>query len=127
MTGAAVKSSPLDLLREKLGRLTDEQKQAFFSLSYVNFPKNKDPAKDIDELALAIFSTNAVIAGEEVGVFPRMARLNHGCSSGFNAVYSFRPTEGTLYVHAIKPIAKGEVSDNSEASTRGERLVILVG
>lgn len=102
--------------------MTEQQKQAFFNLSYVNFPQGKDPAKDIDELALAIFSTNAVKADKEVGIFPRMARLNHGCSKAFNSVYSFRPTEGTLYVYAIKPIANGEVSQKSEASPRGESL-----
>jgi len=36
------------------------------------------------------FQTNAVAAGDGVGIFPTMARINHGCSSAFNAVYTWR-------------------------------------
>ena len=44
-----------------------------------------------------------------IGIFPRMARLNHGCSHAFNSVYSWREDEGVLTVHALKDIAVGEV------------------
>lgn len=106
---AAVTSSPVEFIQQKLALLTESQKQSFWNLSFVNFPKDKDPERDLDRVALAIFETNAVRAGEEVGIFPRMARLNHGCSSGFNSVYSYREREGTLYIHAIKGVKKGEV------------------
>jgi len=66
--------------------------------------------KDLNEVALAIFQTNAVSAGDGVGIFPRMARLNHGCSRAFNSVYSYREKEGELVVHALKGIKKDEVS-----------------
>ncbi|KAF6757576.1 hypothetical protein DFP72DRAFT_891568 [Ephemerocybe angulata] len=103
-----IQTSPVEFIKEKLVLTSEPQRWAFFNLSYVNFPKDKDPLRDVDHLAFAIFETNAVQAGKEIGVFPRMARLNHGCSSGFNTVYSYRETEGTLYIHAIKPIAVGE-------------------
>lgn len=68
------------------------------------------PENHPDEVALAIFQTNAVAAGDGVGIFPRMARLNHGCSSAFNVVYTWREWEKALVVYALKNIRKGEVS-----------------
>jgi hypothetical protein len=105
----AVRVSPTDFIWDQVKVLSDDKKGAFFNLSYVGFPAGKDPAKDKKELALAIFETNAVAAGPHVGLFPRMARLNHGCSSAFNAVYSWRANEGVLVIHALKPIARGSV------------------
>lgn len=92
-----------------LAKLSKEERDAFFNLSYVNFPKHLDPDKHQDEVALAIFQTNAVAAGDGVGIFPRMARINHGCSSAFNAVYTWREKENALYVHALKNISQGQV------------------
>jgi len=80
-----------------------------------------------EDVALSIFQTNSVSAGQNsVGIFPRMARLNHGCSSAFNVVsslvacflckklnvnkvYSWRPRDHVLVVHALKNITAGEV------------------
>ena len=62
-------------------------------------------------MALAIFETNAIGADDDgTAIFPTTARLNHGCSAAFNAVYSWRPSEGALVVHALKDIKEGEVS-----------------
>ena len=61
------------------------------------------------EKALAIFQTNGIQAGDKIGLFPRTARLNHGCSSAFNAIYSWREKEGVLVVHALKSIKAQEV------------------
>lgn len=60
-------------------------------------------------VALAIFQTNAVATGDAVGLFPTMARLNHGCSSAFNVVYTWREQEGVIVVHIIRPVKKGDV------------------
>lgn len=79
------------------------------NLSYVHLPKAVDPQKQPEEVALAIFQTNAVSAGEGVGIFPRMARLNHGCAGSFNSVYSWREEEGALVVHALKNTSQGQV------------------
>jgi hypothetical protein len=38
---------------------------------------------------LAKAQTNAIAAGDMVGIFPKTARLNHGCSSAFNAAYNW--------------------------------------
>ncbi|PPQ81272.1 hypothetical protein CVT25_015056 [Psilocybe cyanescens] len=104
-----VQSSPAVLIAERLQNLSPVKKEAFFNLSYVHFPEDLDPTEHVDRLALAIFETNAVSAGKDtVGIFPNMARLNHGCSSAFNVVYSWRNEQEGLFVHALKDVKKGQ-------------------
>jgi hypothetical protein len=105
----SVNSSPTALISGLLAKTSSDDQSTFMNLSYVNFPEHLKPEKSPDEVALAIFQTNAVAAGDGVGIFPRMARLNHGCSSAFNVVYSWREKEGVLVVYALKSIRKGEV------------------
>ncbi|KAJ6620764.1 hypothetical protein B0H10DRAFT_1791437 [Mycena sp. CBHHK59/15] len=104
----SISGSPAALIAQLLQTVGPADRDAFFNLSYVHFPEGLDPEKHPDEVALAIFQTNAVAAGGDVGIFPRMARLNHGCSSAFNAVYSWRQREGALLVHALKNILRGQ-------------------
>ena len=99
----------MQLLRERLLSLAPKQREEYFALSFVA------PGKDIeslseDDVMLAIFQTNGISAGDEVGLFPRTARLNHGCSAAFNSVYSWKPRQRRLVVHAIKPIKRGQVN-----------------
>lgn len=103
-----INSSPTALISGLLAKTNSADQAAFMNLSCVNFPKHLEPEKSPEEVALAIFQTNAVAAGNGVGIFPRMARLNHGCSSAFNVVYSWREKEGVLVVYALKSIRKGE-------------------
>lgn len=79
----------------------------------MNFPRDviPDTPEYNEALALAIFQTNSIAAGSNVGIFPRMARFNHGCSSAFNSVYTWREKEGFLVAHALKAIKKGEVRE----------------
>ena len=117
-------SSPGALILSSLARLTPSQRQSFYNLSYVNLPKDLelDTPRYNDELALAIFQTNVVSAGpSNVGIFPRMARMNHGCSKAFNAVYFWRENEHALVVHALKDIKKGQVRVLPDASFQGWR------
>jgi hypothetical protein len=66
-------------------------------------------------LALSILDTNGIVLNADlVGLFPRMARMNHACGGqgGFNAVYSWRPNyvgSGELFVRAMTEIRKGDV------------------
>ena len=103
---------PGALISSSVARLTPQQRLAFYNLSYVNLPSNlRQGTTGYNEaVALAIFETNAVAAGHQAGLFPRMARLNHGCVFAWNAAYSWREDEGVLEVHALKPIKMGEVS-----------------
>ncbi|KAI5118861.1 hypothetical protein M0805_005305 [Coniferiporia weirii] len=102
--------SPVALIAERLSLLSWDERKEFYSLSYVS-PSQDPGSKTLlldGEIDLAIFQTNAISAGENVGLFPRTARLNHGCGSAFNSVYSWRPQEGTLVVHTLKHIKRGD-------------------
>lgn len=96
------------MILESVQQLSPDQRASFYNLSHVNLPGNLSPEEFSKQLPLAIFQTNAVGAGSNVGLFPTMARLNHGCSGAFNSVYSWREREGVLVVHALKDIPKGE-------------------
>jgi len=117
----SIKSSPLDLIAGQLKKLGRKEREAFLSLSYVNFPSHLDPRVHHEEVALAIFTTNTVAAGENVGIFPRMARLNHGCSSAFNVVYSWREKEEALFIFALRNITKGDEILTTYTNTRKPR------
>lgn len=99
-----VSSAPAQFIWRKVQRLTPIDKEAYMHLS-----TGVDAQTQPEEAALAIFQTNAVSAGDGVGIFPRMARLNHGCAGSFNSVYSWRDKEQVLVVHALKNISKGQV------------------
>lgn len=116
-----VTSSPSALISRLLDQASPSGREAFLNLSYVNFPEHLNPDNHPDEVALAIFETNAVAAGNDVGIFPRMARLNHGCSSAFNVVYSWREREGGIVVHALKSIPKGEELLTTYTNTKRPR------
>ncbi|KAG6907850.1 hypothetical protein DXG01_007114 [Tephrocybe rancida] len=104
-----ISESPSALVAQLLREASPKDREAVLNLSYVHFPKDLDPETHPDEVALAIFQTIAVAAGDGVGIFPQMARLNHGCSSAFNAIYTWRDKEQVLVVHALKRILKGQV------------------
>jgi hypothetical protein len=102
------------LLTNLLVSLSQAERDSFFDLSS-NRPA--DAENEIGQLALSIFETNAVAAGDRVGIFPRMARLNHGCSRAFNSVYSWREQEGVIVVHALKPVKNGSVRTSTTSLT----------
>jgi len=83
--------------------MSPEDRCLFDGLSH-----HSEPAASEERLPLAKFQTNAMAAGSNVGIFPRAARMNHGCSSAFNAIYTWREDEKALVVHAIKPIKQGQ-------------------
>ncbi|KAI9058449.1 SET domain-containing protein [Trametes sanguinea] len=121
-----VSMSPGAVLLASLATLPPRQRASFYNLSYVNFPSGLAPDSDAynEQLALAIFQTNAVSAGSRgVGIFPRMARLNHGCSRAFNVVYTWREDEGALVVHALKPVRAGEELLTTYTDTKRPRHV----
>ncbi|PAV17308.1 SET domain-containing [Pyrrhoderma noxium] len=106
---SSTQESPSTLLRNRLNKLSSPEEISYFSLSYVVPGRDTEKAPlSEDDIILATFQTNAISAGSDVGLFPLTARLNHGCSSSFNSVYSWRPEEGSLVVHALKPIKRGE-------------------
>jgi hypothetical protein len=102
-------SSASTLIYTRLQGLSPRDQQLFLNLSYVHLPTKVDDVHLPHEIALAIFQTNAVSAGNDVGIFPTMARLNHGCAAAFNVVYNWREEEKCLVVHALKNIRQGQV------------------
>ncbi|KAF8895296.1 hypothetical protein BD779DRAFT_1498662 [Infundibulicybe gibba] len=117
----SISSSPAELISTSLSHLGQASREAFFNLSYIGFPEDLEPRDHLDRVALAIFETNAVSAGDGVGIFPRMARLNHGCSSAFNVVYSWRTEESALVVHALKDIREGDELLTTYTNTKRPR------
>lgn len=106
-----VTHSPGATLLASLAALNLKQREAYYNLSHMNLPMEVLPGSEAynDLLALYIFQTNAVSAGDSAGLFPRMARLNHACSSAFNSIYTWRENERALVVYALKPIKQGQV------------------
>ena len=87
----SITDSPTDLIRALVGDLSHEDRRLFNGLSH----HSELDAKG-ERLALARFQTNAIAAGNQVGIFPRTAKLNHGCSSAFNVVYNWREDDQVL-------------------------------
>ncbi|ELU40462.1 SET domain-containing protein [Rhizoctonia solani AG-1 IA] len=95
---------PSQLIGGIVDALPSTDKAVFLALSYAK------PNVSAQDIPFEIFQTNAISAGQRgTGLFPRTARLNHGCSRAFGAVYSWRDAEGVLVVHAIRDIPKGQV------------------
>ncbi|KAI0785221.1 hypothetical protein C8Q75DRAFT_723079 [Abortiporus biennis] len=105
-----VSASPGSFLLSTLAKLNRVERAEFYNLSMVNFPDGLVPDSEIfhQELALAIFQTNSIAAGENVGIFPKMARFNHGCSKAFNSMYTWREQEGGIVTYSIRDIKKGQ-------------------
>ena len=120
----SVSIPPAELMGKILPTLSKGERAAFFNLSYTRLPPNlsKDDPDYDSQVALAITQTNGIAAGARgVGVFPNVSRMNHGCSSAFNAVYSWREKERQLVVHAIRPIKQGQEILTAYFDTRRPR------
>ena len=117
----AVRTSPSQFIWDLIQQLSPDQIATYNNLTHVDLPGNLSPEEFSKQLQLAIFQTNAVAAGNNVGLFPTMARLNHGCSGAFNSVYSWREREGVLVVYALKDVNKGEELLTAYFDTRQTR------
>lgn len=92
------------LIRSQVNSLSQADQAAFFALSYAK------PNITSEQIPFEIFQTNAISAGSAgTGLFPRTARLNHGCSKAFGAVYSWRENEGVLGVFSRKWRSESEI------------------
>lgn len=86
-----VTEDPVGYIDDQLSALSTDQQYEFFNLSHA------DPNVSQDLIPVSIIQTNGIAAGpNRVGMFPRTARLNHGCSSAFNVVYSYKEKENIL-------------------------------
>ncbi|KAJ7644316.1 hypothetical protein FB45DRAFT_736700 [Roridomyces roridus] len=113
--------SPTALISRLLNDLDASDREAFLNLTYVHFPEGLDPETHPEEVALAIFQTNAAAAGDGAGLFPLFSRLNHGCSNAFNVVYSFSLSQRALFVYALKDIERGQELLDAYTDTKRTR------
>ena len=105
-----------------LPTLSKSEHAALFNLtSYVRLPPNLSKDDDPDHHAQVALAITQINGSAVVGVFPNVSRMNHGCSSAFNAVYSWREKEQKMVVHAIKPIKKGQEILTAYFDTRRPR------
>ncbi|KAL0579217.1 hypothetical protein V5O48_002779 [Marasmius crinis-equi] len=113
---------PESLLSPILQNLTAGQTKALLSLSYTRLKAAKDETVNLNPktqtlherylLAEGIIVNNGVgimhDGQRRLGVFPRMARLNHACASAYNLAYAWRVDEEELRVYALKDIRQGD-------------------
>ncbi|PVH93834.1 SET domain-containing protein, partial [Periconia macrospinosa] len=98
-------------IEEAFGKLTQDQKDLYLSLS-CGQEENKDgSAKFYDNCGeippvVRIFQINCMEWNDGAAVFPKAARFNHSCVP--NATFSWHPTLQKEVVHAIQDIPKGE-------------------
>ncbi|KAF1973369.1 SET domain-containing protein [Bimuria novae-zelandiae CBS 107.79] len=103
-------------------KLSEPEKDEVLSLTYTVLPGDAARYGDkLDHLGL-IFRNNAYDTGSEVGLFAKIARINHSCRP--NAAYYWNEKLKKRFVYATRDIAEGEeifVSFISLLLTREER------
>lgn len=83
--------------------LTPAEQHEVMTLTYhVESPEEEATA---DKLGV-IFRTNAYTSGDEVGLFPKIARINHSCRPNLSYYWSTKLNKRIVY--ATRPINKGE-------------------
>jgi hypothetical protein len=91
-----------ELVRAEFETLPAPQQEEIMSLTYHATAHEK---KTMDKLGI-IFRTNAYNSGTEIGLFPKIARINHSCRP--NASYYWSQTLNKRIVYATRRIAKGD-------------------
>ena len=99
------KTSPSAEIMNALNALSITEKPTYFGLPHNEFKLGEDASQEA--LALNIWEANAVHAGPTSSIFVDPAFITHSCSP--NADYFYREDIDALVVHAVKPIAKGEL------------------
>ena len=90
------------LLRADFIHLSAEEQEEVMSLAYYSTAADKNTS---DTLGL-IFKTNAYKSGEEIGLFPKIARINHSCRP--NTSYFWHAKSNRRVMYANRKIKKGE-------------------
>jgi hypothetical protein len=95
-------SAVSQLVRAEYALLSPEEQQDVMSLSYYATDAEKESS---DKLGL-IFRSNAYKTGEDIGLFPKIARINHSCNP--NTSYYWNVKLNKRIVYANRKIKKGE-------------------
>ncbi|KAF2108688.1 hypothetical protein BDV96DRAFT_504215 [Lophiotrema nucula] len=107
------------LVAAEYARLSEKDKHDVLALSLHADPE--EWSEDVDVLAF-IFRTNAYNTGTSIGLFPKIARINHSCRP--NAAYYWNEILGKRVITATRRIDAGEeifVSFISLLASREER------
>lgn len=110
------------LVHAEYERLTEAAKHDILDLTYSVLPSDiQRYGNNLDILGL-IFRNNAYDTGSEIGLFPKIARINHSCRP--NAAYYWNEKLKRRFVYATRDIEEGEeifVSFISLLLTREQR------
>ncbi|KAG8895891.1 hypothetical protein FRC01_012142, partial [Tulasnella sp. 417] len=108
-------------LKDKVSTLTADQRAEYMALWY-------EPETPKQDVLRAIFMANSYSTHDSMAVFPKAARMNHGCAGASNVAYSWRQGERRFYLHALRDVPKGEELLSAYLDpkmTRSERQKIL--
>ena len=90
------------LLRADFEHISAEEQNTVMSLAYHGTAAEGSSS---DPLGM-IFKTNAYKSGDEIGLFPKIARINHSCRP--NTSYVWHAKSDTRIMYANRKIRKGE-------------------
>ncbi|KAL5389142.1 hypothetical protein DPSP01_002457 [Paraphaeosphaeria sporulosa] len=94
------------LVHAEYNRLSEAQKHSVLDLTYSVLPIDLQRyGSNLDILGL-IFRNNAYDTGSEIGLFPKIARINHSCRP--NAAYYWNDRLKRRFVYATREIEAGE-------------------
>ncbi|KAF1927061.1 SET domain-containing protein [Didymella exigua CBS 183.55] len=91
-----------ELVRKEFETLSADAQAEVMSLTY---HATADEEATMEKLGI-IFRTNAYNTDEQIGLFPRIARINHSCRP--NTSYYWAKKLNRRVVYASRPIKKGE-------------------
>jgi hypothetical protein len=95
-------SAVTKLVRKEFEKLSDAERNEIMSLTY---HATSTEEATMDKLGI-IFRTNAYNSGDQIGLFPKIARINHSCRP--NASYYWSDKLNKRIVYATSKIKKGE-------------------
>lgn len=111
-----------ELVHAQYRLLSQPEQQEVLSLTYSVLPSDVARYGDNLDILGLVFRNNAYDTGSEIGLFPRIARINHSCRP--NAAYYWNERLKRRFVYATRDIEEGEeifVSFISLLMTREER------
>jgi hypothetical protein len=95
-------SAVSQLVRSEFALLSPEEQEEVMDLTYYATKAEKESS---DRLGL-IFRSNAYNTGETIGLFPKIARINHSCRPNTSYYWNTRLNQRVVY--ANRKIKKGE-------------------
>jgi hypothetical protein len=90
------------LVRKEFNKLSQRDQEEIMSLTYHGTPVE---VATVDKLGI-IFRTNAYNSGTEIGLFPKIARINHSCRPNASYYWSHKLNKRIVFVY--RKINKGE-------------------